>query len=92
MRRNGRVDLDQRAVVKALRDIGCSVQVLSGVGQGVPDLLCGYHGRTLLLEIKTGNAKLTRDESDWHARWGGHVAIVRSPEEAQIVVIRETQA
>ncbi len=87
MRRAAKTDLAQRETVRALRDIGASVQVLSAVGQGVPDLMCGYHGVNVLLELKTGKAKLTKDEMDWHAKWGGQVAIVNTPEDAQRVVI-----
>ncbi len=90
MRRAAKVDLIQRATVKALRDIGASVRVTSQVGQGFPDLVCGYRGKTFLLELKTGNEGLTVDEKEFHASWGGHYAIVRSPEEAQTAIIRES--
>lgn len=89
MRRAGKVDLIQPETIKRLRQIGVSVQVLSSVGQGVPDLLAGYHGRNLLIELKTGNEELTKAETEWHAKWGGQVCIARSPEQAQEVVIRE---
>jgi hypothetical protein len=88
MRRAGKVDLTQRAIVKALRDIGASVQLLSAVGGGCPDLAVGWHGRTYLLECKTGKEGLrTEAQKSWHAKWSGHVAIVRTPEEAQVAVI-----
>jgi hypothetical protein len=88
VRRAGRVDLTQSAIVKALRDIGASVQVLSAVGGGCPDLAAGYRGRSFLLECKTGKeGKLNAMQRDWHAKWAGHVAIVRTPEEAQLAVI-----
>jgi hypothetical protein len=88
MRRAGRVDLSQSAIVKALRDIGASVQVLSAVGGGCPDLLAGWHGRCYLLECKTGKEGLRTDaQKKWHAKWSGHVAIVRTPEEAQLAII-----
>lgn len=87
MRRAGKVDLTQSAIVKALRDIGASVQVLSAVGGGCPDLAVGWHGKTFLLEAKTGTGKLNAMQREWHARWGGHVAVVRTPEEAQLAVI-----
>lgn len=87
MRRAGRVDLIQQETVRLLRRIGASVQVLSSVGQGVPDLLCGYHGINVLVELKTDNAPLTKAEKDWHQSWGGQVVVARSPEEAQRKVI-----
>jgi hypothetical protein len=91
MRRAGRVDLTQPAIVKALRDIGASVQVLSAVGGGCPDLAAGHRGRTYFLECKTGEGgKLNEAQKKWHAKWAGHVAIVRTPEEAQLAVINGT--
>lgn len=87
MRKRGKVDIDQAETVRQLRRIGASVQVLSGVGAGCPDLAVGYHGRNILLELKTGSSRLTKGEQSWHAKWGGQVAVVRSPEEAMRAVV-----
>ena len=65
--------------------IGCSIVHLSGVG--LPDLLVGYHGVTLLMEVKN-KTRLTKSQKLWHGKWTGHVAIVKSPEEA-IEVVRD---
>ncbi len=92
MRRAGKVDLIQAETVRLLRQIGASVQVLSGVGQGVPDLLCGFRGINVLLELKTGTAALTEDEARWHAKWAGQVRIVRTAEDAQVALIRAAMA
>jgi len=81
------VDNVQPEIVKALRAIGASVQVLSSVGRGVPDLLVGWRKKTFLLECKTGNGQLNTVQREWHAKWAGHVAVVRTPEEAQRAVI-----
>jgi hypothetical protein len=64
------------------------VVLLSGVGKGVPDLLVGFRGVTLLMEIKDGkkppsDRKLTTDQQKWHAEWrGGALAIVDSADSA----------
>lgn len=87
MRRAANVDTVQPAIVKALRDIGASVQVLSAVGKGCPDLLVGWRNRNFLMECKTGNDKLNQMQVDWHSTWAGQVAVVRTPEEAQLAVI-----
>ena len=87
MRRAGRVDLTQSEIVKALRKVGATVTVLSQVGHGFPDLCVGWRGENKLLEVKTGDGGLTSDEKDWHAKWNGQVAIVRTPEEAVLAVI-----
>jgi hypothetical protein len=53
MRRAARVDENQAAIVAALRQAGASVWII-----GLPvDLVCGYRGITLLMEIKTLTGK-----------------------------------
>lgn len=88
MRKAGRIDIIQQDAVKLIRQIGASVQVLSGVGHGVPDLLVGYHGVNILVELKTGPAGLTKDEETWHSKWAGQVVIARTPEEAQLAIAK----
>jgi hypothetical protein len=88
MRRARRVDANQKAIVQALRDCGCTVEVLSDVGRGVPDLLVGNRCRNILLECKVAGAELTAAESEWHRAWRGRVAVVRSVDEAIAAVNR----
>jgi len=86
--RRGRIDDNQQAIVNILRTTGATVVLLSGVGKGVPDLLVGFRGVTLLMEIKDGkkppsDRKLTTDQQKWHAEWrGGALAIVDSADSA----------
>lgn len=87
MRRSGKIDRNQPEIVAALRSVGCSVQILSAVGRGVPDLLVGCRGNNLLLEVKDGLAaksdrKLTPDQVKWHRDWQGLVYVVESKEQA----------
>jgi hypothetical protein len=88
MRRAARIDANQEQIVSALRAAGASVQSLAGVGVGVPDLLVGYQGKTLLLEIKDGKKppserRLTEDQLKWHGAWrGGPLAVVDSVDAA----------
>ena len=77
-----RVDANQAEIVAALRKAGCSVQDLHEVGRGCPDIVAGLGSANYLLEVKTPRGKLTDDEADWHLRWRGQVAVVRSPEAA----------
>ena len=88
MRKRGRTDIHQTAIVRALRQIGASVAVTSGLGGGFPDLVWSRAGRTGLMEIKTGNEPLTEAEKAFHAKWAGDIAIVRGPEEAQLEVLK----
>lgn len=88
MRRAAKIDANQDAVVIALRAAGATVQSLAAVGKGVPDLLVGYKGKTLLMEVKDGNKtpsqrRLTDDQLKWHGAWmGGTLAVVDCPEAA----------
>jgi hypothetical protein len=86
-----RVDQNQKAIVQALRQVGATVQILSMVGKGCPDLLCGYKGSLYLLELKDGAKplsaqRLTPDEMKFHEEWAGLVWTVNSIEHALRVV------
>ena len=87
MRRAARTDANQKAIVIALRKLGATVEPIQRLGHGIPDLLCGFRGRNVLLEIKDPNQPpsktvLTQDERDWHDMWRGQVAIVYDVNEA----------
>ena len=77
-----RIDANHEQVVSALRAAGASVQSLAGVGKGVPDLLVGFQGKTLIMEVKDGRKtpserRLTEDQVKWHGAWrGGPLAVV----------------
>jgi hypothetical protein len=77
-----RVDANQPEIVRALRQVGATVQHLHTVGHGCPDLLVARNGNMYLLEIKVGGARLTDDERKWHECWAAHVYVVRSIGEA----------
>ena len=97
MRRAARVDSTQGPIVAALRSLGAICQSLGQVGDGVPDLLVGWAGRNILLEVKQpagpdGGAskdgqRLNTEQILWHSRWRGQVAIVRSVDEAIKAVV-----
>jgi len=89
-----RTDSNQKAIVKALRKIGCSVQPLHEIGHGCPDLLIGYRGKNYTFEIKDGEKppskrKLTTDEQLWHYGWRGQIAIIYSVDEAIAYVTKK---
>ncbi len=87
MRRAARIDRNQPVIIRALRDIGASVEPLHRVGGGVPDLLVGYAGRTFLMEVKTEDGTLTPDQVRFHQSWRGQKAIVRNEQEALTIVM-----
>jgi Holliday junction resolvase len=92
MRRAAKTDRNQTEIVEALRKVGASVQSLAAVGDGCPDLLCGFMGATYLLEVKDGlkppSARvLTEDQVRWHAGWrGGPCVVVKSLNEALLAI------
>lgn len=77
-----RVDANQTSIVNAFRKAGASVQILSDVGKGCPDILVGIAGKNYLFEIKDGSKSLsgqalTPAEKEFHKNWRGHVQIIR---------------
>lgn len=89
--RNARVDNNQADIVAVLREVGATVQPLHFVGRGCPDILVGFRGVNYLMEIKDGNKalskrQLTPAEREFHATWGGQVAIVEDYEAALAVI------
>jgi len=82
VRRAAKIDSNQSAIVKALRDIpGVSVEV------GHDDILVGFRGKSYWYEIKspeaiskrTGKVKdsqLTKSERDRLANFRGHYSVV----------------
>lgn len=94
MRLRGRTDANHGAIIKRLRQCGCSVMSLAQIGNGAPDLAVGFHGVNVFLEIKDGSKspsrqRLTDAEKWWAATWAGQVATVANADEALEVVLRE---
>jgi len=80
MRRAARVDANQAQIVSVLRAAGANVWIL-----GLPvDLLVGYKGHTVLMEVKDGPKKrLTALQEAFFAKWeGGTLSRVDGPESA----------
>lgn len=84
MRRAARRDDNEEEIVKALRKAGAHVAYIDSPC----DLIVGYRGRTVLLEVKDGNKppsarKLTDNEQKFHDTWtGGPLFIVTCVNEA----------
>ena len=89
--RQFKVDRNHQEIVEALRKAGISVVSLAVVGKGCGDLLCGYRGFNVLLEIKDGTAipskrVLTEDEAKFALHWRGQWCKVESTGEALAAV------
>lgn len=81
MRQAARRDANEPEIVAALRKAGASVTPLSM--PGVPDLLVGHQGESILIEVKNDRNGLTEEQETWHQQWQGRrVWIVRTVEEA----------
>ena len=80
-----RTDANQSEVVESLREIlpEASVKVMSGAGDGFPDLAVGWKGWNFLFEVKDPEKvpsarQLTRAQQDMHSTWQGQIAVVHS--------------
>lgn len=90
MYRARRIDANQPMIVDALRRIGAKVAFLHELGNDVPDLLVGFRGRNVLLEIKMPKKDPTSGQQVWANNWPGEVHVVHSVNEAlQAVVGKE---
>jgi len=92
-----KTDDNQQEIIDALRAVGATVQDLSKVGNGCPDILVGYKGgkyagflvyNNYLMEIKNPDTKgkLNMLQKVWHMNWRGNVQVVRTVEEALRVI------
>jgi Holliday junction resolvase len=67
-----KVDANHSVIVKALRDLGCSVFDTSRVAGGFPDLVVGKNSKTALVEVKSdAKAKFTAAQQLFILNWKG---------------------
>ena len=79
-----RIDTNHKEIVAALRQAGATVVSLAAMKHGCPDLLVGYAGETVLMEIKRdAKAKFTSDQLEFLGKWkGGAISRVDSVDAA----------
>jgi Holliday junction resolvase len=79
-----RIDSNHTEIVAALRQAGATVVSLAAMKHGIPDILVGYNGETILMEIKKDSkAKFTSDQLEFIGKWkGGAISRVDSVETA----------
>jgi hypothetical protein len=98
--RSRRRDTNEPDIVKALKAAGCSVTRLDG--DGVPDLLVGLNGVTMLVEVKRplgprggmhhhghegSRGDLTADQVKWWDAWRGEMpVVVRTDADVELLV------
>lgn len=83
----GRQDANAGAIIKALKRCGATIIDMHTLGGGVPDIVCGYQGRNILMEIKARpkatNAGVHERQETFAREWrGDRVITVRSEAEA----------
>ena len=96
MRRAAKTDANHTAIVNTLRAAGLSVHDTAAIGQGFPDLVCGYGGRTFLCEVKDGakspsRRRLTADQEAFRASWKGHYQVLETEAQARLWAIAVTK-
>jgi Holliday junction resolvase len=79
-----RIDTNHKEIVAALRQAGATVVSMASLKHGTPDILVGYAGETILMEIKKdAKAKFTPDQLKFMADWkGGSISRVDSADAA----------
>ena len=92
MRRASKIDDNQNEIVNALRKAGATVFSLSAVGNGCPDLLVGYNGHTILMEVKDGSKPpskqaLTPDQLKFIKNWTGSSICIVNDVEASLRIL-----
>jgi hypothetical protein len=99
MRRAAKVDRNHAEIRDALRSFpGVTVRDCSHVGGGFPDLVVGFRGITMLLEIKDGAKvpsarRLTSHQRTFAEQWtGSPIWVVESVAQAIDVVLAEAKA
>lgn len=90
MRVRAKTDINQPEIVGALRKAGYQVILLHQLGGGVPDILVCGRGVNVLMEIKTEDGELTKDQVEFFASCKGLAVVVRSAEEALDAMHRAT--
>ena len=93
MRRAARTDDNQHELVEALKKIGAKCYF---IGKPV-DLLVGFRGRNLLLEVKRPDKRgqvsaFTKEQRDFISTWPGEVEIVYTIQEAVSAVVGKVVA
>lgn len=82
-RKAAKVDDNQKEIANAFRSMGVSVVVTSSAHDGFPDLVVGWGGITVLVEVKDGDKppskrKLTPKQVELHDSFLGAITVVET--------------
>ena len=73
-----KVDSNQAQIIADLKKNGVSVLNLSRVGGGCPDILVGWQGKNILIEIKTAKGNLNDLQIEFFEQWKGPKFVCKS--------------
>jgi Holliday junction resolvase len=98
-RRAAKIDANQSELVKIMRDMGVSVKITSSAHDGMTDLVVGFGGITVLVEVKDGSRspserKFTQKQVEFHSSFAGAITVIETVDQAiQLVnLIRQVAA
>lgn len=92
-RRAAKVDENQSALVELIRAMGVSVAITSAAHDGFTDLVIGFGGVTVLVEVKDGSKeparrKLTPQQATFHGSFKGAITVIENEQQAVELVNR----
>lgn len=85
------MDLNHAQIINGLRQAGIAAHSIASVGDGIPDILAGYRGICVVLEVKRFKEEPTQKEREFAERWPGPYCIVNTPVEAIEAVLKHAQ-
>lgn len=81
-----KVDAVHQVIAQAFRSCGCSVLSIAPIGCGAPDLVVGFRGRTVLVEVKAEKGKLNERQREFWRDWKGRIVIARTTEDVERIM------
>jgi len=93
IRRAAKIDENQPALVELIRAMGVSVAITSAAHDGFTDLVIGFGGVTVLVEVKDGSKpparrKLTPQQVTFHGSFKGAITVIENEQQAVELVNR----
>ena len=83
-----RSDANQSEIVNLFRAAGATVDVMSNVGHGFPDIIVNYRGLFAIVEIKNGRHTLREKQKEWFANHEGLRFVARDSEDVEKILSR----
>jgi hypothetical protein len=87
----GRTDRNHTEILNGLRQAAIGAVSIASVGGGVPDLIAGFRGICIVLEVKVPGKKPNAGQVAFREQWPGPYAVVTTPEEAVLAVLRHAK-